>query len=1526
VSIVSETNSGVGGTSRRRFLQGMGVMGGALLNHNAWSVVIADSTRRSAARAGKNITLVNGFESLAWGWQFTKGARVVDSVRHRDRQTVQITTESGAYARFLVLGPEPGKTYTLSGWAKTDAIVQEEDDAGAYFTASQFEFQGRPTEFTVDGKQLPERRFGNFTGTNGWHRFSQSFTCLPSTTWFEIVIGIYRAEGSAWFSDLTFVEGNAPADFDEVVDVWKALQWVHEETIRKGNRNRPAAAILNDSLPVRGAASDPKHLASILRANYDTIFLGVEQLADPSQLNRTKFDLLVLPYGESFPLSAFETVVAFLEDGGDLLSTGGYAFQSPLANKTGKWEFYDEAVQQERGPNLLPVITSKSTDWKTSGSEYATTDDEVLPEAGSQQAAKIEIPADIWGQESAWYYELPAQGDGVQFFFEGWIRASDVRPSPQGSGYIGIEQLDEKGNQAYAGSLIFEELRGSHDWHKVEKLISLVPTCRKLRVGFGLKSATGTLWGSLFKLEKRSPQVRINTALGFPQDELQVNQRQIGMFDADFRLKRIATIRGAKGQYVIPDAGEVTGSFDGYAATCVIGMNNSRWIPLLEAYDDLGRKRGAAGALVYHTRAAYARGSWAYFGVENHDMFSAQNAFGAKVLSAVSHAQIRKCFLHACEADFASYREGEPVHVRVLASNFGRQRTLLELRWRITPTDSDQELHQLSRHFELTPGQTLPLECRWHATSFPDDRYRITVRLFLGEQEIDQVETGFIIWKAETLRKGLDFQFKDNYFQVHNKSLFLQGTDDYLHTFVDQDENPLTWYDDVQGCRDACIDVYENLMGLRGPQHRPTETWWRWIDAMLLNVQHVGGAFFPGMLIFSNTAVSDKDLADQQAYVQAFATRYKDAAGLMYYLNGDLELHDPNLPDLQKRYNQYIQQKYGSDESLRKAWVITPPEMPIGELTIRSGRDEWCDVRTLDDFEFRTQVVRQWLNTMHDSIRKVDQHHPVTAEFYQLPVAGIDLVTAVGDLELANFGYFDSPGEDYYRFPQVCKFLDQGVRGKGITVGEFGVKTHPAWLASSDYIAARTEKYEQAYFLAIAHYSFALGASKIQNWCWKYPSDLPFEWGINYSNELIPRDVLTFYRNTGLLFRQLRPRYEASEVLVLLAGENRKGGKGPQILEGILNGIRLLIDQRVRFSTLADDFFELIPENVKTIFYPLPYCPSDAIVERLSRFVDQGGQLYISGDLTYDSWRQRTRNQRLKSLCGLEFVSERYPNIEYEHFALKTSPTDPTWPEYLAAPGLVTRLAGAKSLLNAVDGIPIVTEFQRGKGKVIFSADPVELHGDPRYQPYAHAFYGAILQRFGVSGETILPTDAPVHRFQVPSQDDRTIDVLVNYDETHTARFVTLPTSAGDVRIVLAPRMSGAVVAESVKGVQAVESSGDVFVKDQLVVGSDLHLMFISLGRQSLLNGKCLLLLPMGQGEIRIPEAGRWRREIVLVGEVKGRSWQQHESFQPQIQDGMLRIPIHAGRALSMLIVCESDEQQEATRLIEVIVNSPWDT
>ncbi len=1526
MSLASELDSAVGPKSRRAFLQAMGATGVTLFGRRAWSATLPQSVRQSLARKGKAITLLEdgGFNGSAWGWQFTDGAKVAAVARNAAHRSVQVQTQSGDYARFLVLGPEIGKTYTLSGWVKTEGVVQQEEAAGAYLTASQFEFQGRPTEYTVDGKQLPEKRFGNYTGTSDWQRFSQSFTCLPGTTWFEVVVGIYRASGSAWFTELTFVEGPAAVEFEDAVDYWQALEWAHQDALQCGTRAKPAAAILRDALPVRGVAADPAQLAKVLGDTYNVAFLTAEQLSDPKRLNRAAFDLLVLPYGESFPLLAREAVENFLSDGGDLLSTSGYAFQAPVVLKGGKWEFYDEAVRTERGENLLPSFSAVGTAWTALGPKYASAERATVPEAGQRTAGKVSVPGGLWNQHAAWYCELPGSAESDQYFIEGWIRTEDVRPAPDGYAYAGIEQLDEKGEPIYAASPELERIQDSLPWHKVERLIYLAPGCRKLRVGFGLLRATGTIWGANFSLERRSPQLRINTALGFPLDELQTTQRQIGMFDADFRLKRVSAIRPAFGQKIINGTGELSGNFEGYAATCVVGMNQARWIPLLEAYDGVGRKRGAAGALVHHVRGVYARSSWAFFGVENQDIFSAGSALGENALRAVGKMMAEKCYLHACETNFSAYKQGEPVHMSVLVTNLSRNRAALAMHWKITAHDTGHAAYQTSREVTLAPGQTTRVEAEWHPVMFESEQYRVTVQLGLDRDVLDEIDTGFVVWSTETLRKGLAFEFKENYFQVEGHSVFLQGTDDYLHTFIDQDENPLTWHQDAQGCRDSCIDVYENLMGLRGPQQRPTKTWWRWIDAMLLNVQRVGGAFFPGMLVFSNTAVSNKDLADQQAYVQAFAARYKDAAGIMYYLNGDLELHDPNLPDIQDLYNRYLLDKYGSDEVLRKAWALTPPEAPIGQLTIRSGKDDWRDVRTLDDFEFRTQVVRRWLNAMYDSIRKADQRHPVTAEFYQLPVSGIDLLTALGQLELANFGYFDSANEDFYRFPQVCKFLDQRVRGKGLNVGEFGVKTHPAWLDRGDYIAARTEAYEQAYFLAVAHYGFALGASKIQNWCWKYPSDLPFEWGINYPNELIARDVRAFYRNTGIFFRRLRPRYEPGDVLFLIPGENRKGGQGKRILDGISNGIRLLIDQRVPFSTLADEFICELPTNVKTIFYPLSYCPNERVIARLKKFVEQGGQLYISGDISYDELRQRTQTPRLNDLCGLEFISERFANIDFENGFMPVAGKAAGWPAYAAAPGIVTRLQGAHSLVESMDGTPVVTEFNLGEGRVIFSADPIELHGDPRYQSYAHAFYGALCESLHLTGEKVEPAQAPVHCFRVPSQDGREIIVLVNHSETDAVRGVVIPSSAGDVSLSLLARMSGVVVAEKRTGVHAIESSADVRVNHELLVGSDLHFMAISMNEQPLDKSRAVLLLPMGEGQLGIPGAGRWQQPVVLVGEIAGAQWKQYESFRPEQDGGMLKLPIQAVRSLSMMILCETADQASAVKQMEAWVTQPW--
>ena len=127
MSIASELNSAIGLKSRRAFLQALGAAGIGLAGRQAWSAALPESVRQSLARIGKAVNLLEdgGFQGSAWGWQFTDGAKVAEVSRHAGHRSVHVQTESGDYALYLVLGPEIGKTYTLSGWVKTEAIVKD---------------------------------------------------------------------------------------------------------------------------------------------------------------------------------------------------------------------------------------------------------------------------------------------------------------------------------------------------------------------------------------------------------------------------------------------------------------------------------------------------------------------------------------------------------------------------------------------------------------------------------------------------------------------------------------------------------------------------------------------------------------------------------------------------------------------------------------------------------------------------------------------------------------------------------------------------------------------------------------------------------------------------------------------------------------------------------------------------------------------------------------------------------------------------------------------------------------------------------------------------------------------------------------------------------------------------------------------------------------------------------------------------------------------------------------------------------
>lgn len=100
-------------------------------------------------------------------------------------------------------------------------------------------------------------------------------------------------------------------------------------------------AVFREDLPVCGAAACPEHLGALLQKDGRGVeFLNSAQLADPKELDPDRFDVLILPYGASFPVQAANNLRRFLGAGGKFLSTGGYAFDALLERTSEGWRPY----------------------------------------------------------------------------------------------------------------------------------------------------------------------------------------------------------------------------------------------------------------------------------------------------------------------------------------------------------------------------------------------------------------------------------------------------------------------------------------------------------------------------------------------------------------------------------------------------------------------------------------------------------------------------------------------------------------------------------------------------------------------------------------------------------------------------------------------------------------------------------------------------------------------------------------------------------------------------------------------------------------------------------------------------------------------------------------------------------------------------------------------------------------------------------------------------------------------------------
>ena len=672
------------------------------------------------------------------------------------------------------------------------------------------------------------------------------------------------------------------------------------------------------------------------------------------------------------------------------------------------------------------------------------------------------------------------------------------------------------------------------------------------------------------------------------------------MFDPSFPLRDVARTVAAAGQTIVTDYA-LESPLGGYSAVGMLGINGhgfgpnrARWIPLLECSDRFGRPRGHAGAVLHHFTGTFAGSSWAIFGVNDRDLFSARSPAIERVLLPTVGHLLRRIYLHETDTALACYRDGETVKFRTRASNFGRTPRSAEVRF----VGASQEF--LSRKIALKPGETVDVQQAWKPERYSSDYYRFAAELWEDGRCVDREENAFVAWSPALLAKGSALRKDGTRFLLNNRPQFLMG----CQTYWGQNgsvtaRSPAAFDRDFRQMRDYGLRWTRCFLPFTTEEDKRTS------DAIVQLAQKYGIVLYhtPNLYHTADPA----ELAKQQQTSQEIARRYQGVPGMAVDI-----CNEPSF---------------------------SSADAALGKRFGRAGKTNgpWDDLDAAAFWRCMADAERAWAQANCSAVHAGDPARLASVGWSQGWGGGDvmkDPLLASLDLDFTDRHYYGPPA----KLAPELKDLDlRGLR-KPFILGECGAKDHPTFKAADPWGMGDDDDTYDARFLSLGHQALGLGAAAMSSWHWRDPMEGAFPCGIVHPTG-VPRPTALLYRAMALAFGRLKPSSVTPKVYLVLSDEARMGGGRDAAIRAFHRAAELLVSCRVDFALMPDSLLDRLPKQARALLYPAPVNPSDAVLARLQTFVDAGGFLYLSGDIGYDARRRPTSDQQLRRLCGVERTS-----------------------------------------------------------------------------------------------------------------------------------------------------------------------------------------------------------------------------------------------------------------------------------------------
>ena len=1243
-------------------------------------------------------------------------------------------------------------------------------------------------------------------------------------------------------------------------------------------------AIFDDpSAPTPTVASSPDRLAEILGGEGIRIVrLDGAALADGASLDASRIDLLVLPYGPSFPAEAEDTIRQFCKKGGDFLSLGGYAFDQPYV-----------AGGEEALPNLLRNPGFEEPDTGVWGLDEGSMQEgdasKVVRRSSSDQphegtaCFEITVPD---AAPKAWY-NVTQRVDGVlpgkMYLATCQLRTKDVH---NGFAYMAVGFYDKDGKRiSFVHGHASVKGDGTTPWTE-QKASFQIPGGTAYATVHGHLYGYGTAWFDAFEM-KRQTLASLNTRHGKAGDALSLGDDQIGVFDASYVFERTTRTETAPLQHIVRAPVRLRTALAGHAAVGMTSPNNAvspkpraRWTSLVQAFDDYGRLTGTLLGITHNFAGTFRHSLWAYCGVENLD--PTEDAGFAGALREVRDHLMRGVFLHSPTLEYMLYRPGETVKASARVANAGwREAThtvLVEL------LVDGQSVAERRVDVVVPADEEMPAAAEFPCPEAATGVVEVRMTLLADDRPVDMIRTAFLV-PLPGDSQGLALGYADNYFTSNGRPAILFGTNQTGVMFGPDYENVLTWMEDYGRCRDFGLNVWRLLhispyadpdFRKRGHQilENPPEWLLRRMDAVFLLAQRYRVVPFPCWHDWTGgTAVSNENLRQQRAFVRIYGERYKHLSAMLWDVSNEAATRANPIHDLNWLFRKFLREKYLADEAMRAAW--DDPGAAIETAEFKTPPQEWHSRRALDFERFRVEVASRWLEGNITAMRETGDTHPASDEYYLLP--GGDAFSARRHITFSNI----------HRYPDWTpgglRYYDRRMQGRAFTVGEFGRRHHPSmkgggwsWLPEPKV----RDFFRRATFMGVG-----CGTGMMLNWDWKDMRGCIFPWGIHYPNELVPKQVARDWRNLAVFFRSFRPRHLPEDLCYVIPDQFLLGGRQRELEGRIQRSLDALSDTNIPFSVVRQyELPDLAAAPPKILVFPLPYILDDAEVALLADIARRGSTVYLSGDMTYDAERQPTRARVLETLCGVKLDGRRYPDIRREGEPVAAFAEQPSV-RYDAQPAL--RLAGQEDVL---------VRRALGKGQVLFLNDPIELHADRATlrKVYAHLFDLPPLSR-----------ESDVLAYRLPTLDGE-LRLLLN--EGEEAR--TLELAAATLALPGGSQVAAHVTADG--RITAVATDGAVSLGAPFASGSGRKLI-LALDGKGLETAEALLVLPLGEGDLRLA-----RDLPVAVGEIVDGRWRTYETLPTCTEVAITEL-----RSTALLLLCPAEQRERWCKAVEILVTRP---